>query len=223
MPVNKPKPRHDTSRRNPSLHDAEAALRLLRRRYWTVRRVSFAIAYQGVLVFFLVGPWVVVGLVLWRSGMLQQSTVLPWLPRAVETPAVATLPVRIAPGDQVMTFTDAQATAWVRTAAAAYPQLQQPTVRFVPGAAVVSVTLVGQASLPIVVRVLPRLGEQGIAVSLEDIRVGVLPSAAADAVARPLLEPILSQYAAQWNAAYVISGVQIDAEMLRVSGYPRKQ
>ena len=222
MATIKPKPRHDLPRRAPSLHDAEAALRLLRRRYWTVRRVSFAIAYNGALAFFLVGPWVVVGIVLWRSGMLQRPTVLPWAPRPAETVVIPTSAPKTH-ADEVMTFTDAQATVWVRTAAAAYPQLQEPAVRFLPGAALVSATLVGQASLPIEVRVVPRLEGQGMVVNLQDIRVGVLPSVAADAVARPILEPILSQYAGQWNAAYVITGLQIDAGTLRVSGYPRPQ
>ncbi|MDD5110390.1 MAG: hypothetical protein PHI63_04205 [Patescibacteria group bacterium] len=204
--------------RGVKLRDAEAALRTIRRRYWTIRRVGFAIAYHGALVFFILGPWVVVGVVLWQSGLFTPVRPDPSKTIPLRTPAPAATSV---PDVSRWVVTEEQAVTWLRDALRSQPLIQQPQVAFRTGVAVLTATFAGPPPLPLEIRLAPRVSNGEVAYVLEGATVGAFPAGVAEALVQQLFVPTLTLQLSEFNRRFEFTRVVIGDQRLEVYGRVR--
>lgn len=209
----------------PSLREAEAALRNIRRRYWTIRRVSFAIAYTGVFTVLLVAPWIAAGYVMWRSGVFARlqrqffSSVdngMAVLPLPSPTPS----PTPTAALNRWL-ITEDEGTAWLVRILGTPPAIQQAKVRFLPGSIEVTGVVAIPAPHPLVMQLTPHVTAGAVGVTITRVSVGLIPDPAAEAFVRPYLETWANQLAAEMNRPYAYVAVQVDEGTLSATGSVR--
>jgi len=205
----------------PSRQAAEASLHLVRRRYWTIRRVAFTIAYRGIFVFLVLGPCVVVGVTLWKTGAISQflRVRLP-IPAVQSGQPISKNQSGSMRQQQTWVIQNDAAMKWVQGVLQAYPAVQPSQVVFSAAGVEIQGTI-GPAAQPIAVAITLVVNDSRIGGVIRRVTLGGVTGGSAETVVRPLLEPLISSAAADFNRQYIFSSVAVEGNSLRVVGAVR--